>query len=293
LAPADSSAVAPLEVPISRTAKPECQAVPLPQPAAAASGASLPAESPIVVMQAFEEQSHAERAAPSGSLSDVEREMALPQLLPTALKSPAAGELGERDSNGGVSPDADAREDGAESLEAAEPPAHGPPARFGQHLLARGDERGDSGRHLSEADQTRFVERVARAVRFAEGREGVLRLRLSPPELGSLRLEVRVHHGVLAARFEAETSVARSLLVDNLQVLRDRLAEQGVRVEQFDVDLRDGRQRESLDAGPQWGQRDSSDRQPTDRRLTDEANVEPTAPGTTALNTLRQLDVKV
>jgi hypothetical protein len=52
-------------------------------------------------------------------------------------------------------------------------------------------------------------------------------------------LEVKVQAGVLTARVEAETAVARSILLDNLPVLRERLAEQGVRVEQFDVSLAD------------------------------------------------------
>jgi flagellar hook-length control protein FliK len=39
------------------------------------------------------------------------------------------------------------------------------------------------------------------------------------------------------ARLEAETDVARAAIVDNLPALRERLAEQGVRIERFDVDL--------------------------------------------------------
>ena len=45
--------------------------------------------------------------------------------------------------------------------------------------------------------------------------------------------------GALTARLETDTPLARSVLLENLPVLRDRLAEQGVRVEQFDVDLLD------------------------------------------------------
>jgi flagellar hook-length control protein FliK len=275
-------------------AQPESSAAHPPQPAVADSTARLAAaSSAVVAADAIEEKAPAERAAPSGSLSDIELKTALPPLSPADLKAPASEVVRDRDRNDGRTREAEVSQDGAESLEPAEPPAQGPPARFGQHLLARVEERSDSGRHLSEADQTRFVERVARAVRLAEGREGVLRLRLSPPELGSLRLEVRVHHGVLAARLETETSAARSLLVDNLQVLRERLAEQGVRVEQFDVDLRDGRQRESLDAGPQWRQRDPSERRPAEHPLPDEAHAGPGASGPAPLNGMRQLDVKV
>jgi flagellar hook-length control protein FliK len=86
-------------------------------------------------------------------------------------------------------------------------------------------------------DRVRFVQRVARAVRSSADRGGPLRLRLSPPELGALRLEVQLRSGVLTARLEAETPAARALLLENLPQLRERLAEQNVQVGRFDVEL--------------------------------------------------------
>jgi len=88
-------------------------------------------------------------------------------------------------------------------------------------------------------DRARFVQRVARAFEAVGNRGGEVRLRLSPPELGSLRVEVTVENGVLSARLEAESNTARSLLLDNLPALRERLAEQQIRVGQFDVDVMD------------------------------------------------------
>ena len=43
--------------------------------------------------------------------------------------------------------------------------------------------------------------------------------------------------GALTARLEAETHTARNLLLDHLPQLRDRLMEQGIRIEQFHVDV--------------------------------------------------------
>lgn len=88
-------------------------------------------------------------------------------------------------------------------------------------------------------DQARFVGRVARAFQAMGGRNGPIRLKLSPPELGSLRIEITVRGGVMTAQLEAETATARTLLLDNLPALRDRLAQQGIKIEQFDVDLSD------------------------------------------------------
>lgn len=97
--------------------------------------------------------------------------------------------------------------------------------------------RAESTRELSHADQTRLIQRVARAMEAAPQRGGTVRLRLRPPELGVLRLEVRLEKGNLTAKLEADTQAARNVLLDHLPQLRDRLAEQGIRIDQFDVGL--------------------------------------------------------
>jgi len=94
-------------------------------------------------------------------------------------------------------------------------------------------------RGTEQALRARFIQRVAGAVRLASQRGGQLRLRLSPPELGSLRLEIAVRQGALEANIKAETTAARSLLMESLPVLRERLASQGIKIERFDVDLMD------------------------------------------------------
>ncbi len=91
----------------------------------------------------------------------------------------------------------------------------------------------------SGVDRVRFVQRVARAFQSVGSSGGSVRLRLSPPELGSVRLEVSVKNGVLTAHAQTETAQARDALIDNLPALRERLAEQNIQVDQFDVDLFD------------------------------------------------------
>ena len=61
-----------------------------------------------------------------------------------------------------------------------------------------------------------------------------MRLKLSPPELGSMRLEITVRNGALTARAETETSAARNVLLDNLPALRERLAQHDIKVQQFE-----------------------------------------------------------
>ncbi|MCA9230399.1 MAG: flagellar hook-length control protein FliK [Planctomycetales bacterium] len=91
----------------------------------------------------------------------------------------------------------------------------------------------------STVDRVRFAQRVGNAIRSAQNRDGQIQLRLSPPELGSLRIEITAKLGVLTARLEAETPAARTVLLDSLPLLRERLAEHEIRIEKFDVDVRD------------------------------------------------------
>lgn len=114
--------------------------------------------------------------------------------------------------------------------------------------------RTDSGKQHVEVDRARFVQRVARAFNTVGENGGTLRLRLSPPELGSLRIEIEVRGSTMTARIEAETSAARTVLLDSLPALRDRLADQNIKVDRFDVELAN----QSTDDGSRQptGQRD-------------------------------------
>jgi len=92
---------------------------------------------------------------------------------------------------------------------------------------------------LSVADRVRFVQRVEQAIQGLSDQGGSLRLRLSPPELGSLHIEISVAKGEMTARVQAETTTARNILLDNLPALRERLAQHDIKVQRFDVDLMD------------------------------------------------------
>jgi flagellar hook-length control protein FliK len=109
--------------------------------------------------------------------------------------------------------------------------------------------------------RAQFVQRVERAFAAMGNREGNVRLKLSPPELGVLKLEIGVHKGVMKARIEAETPAAKSLLLDNLPELRERLTQQNIHIQQFDVDLMDrsagGMQQQTFGQGDFQSQQDT------------------------------------
>ncbi|NOZ39111.1 MAG: hypothetical protein GXP24_02650 [Planctomycetes bacterium] len=117
-------------------------------------------------------------------------------------------------------------------------------------------------------DRARFVQRVGGAIRSAQNRDGQIQLRLSPPELGTLRINIVMNEGVLTARLETETAAARAVLLDNLPALRERLAEQEIRIEKFDVDVgREGQQQaENPDAEDRQTRRARSSHNQPSRR---------------------------
>ncbi len=115
-----------------------------------------------------------------------------------------------------------------------------PLARFDRTAVnnSPGSQGTDKGEGVSHIDPSRFVNRVARAIHSAHERGGPLQLRLAPPELGAIRLELSLQHGALTATIETENLASRQVLLDNLPALRDRLAEQNIRIDRFDVDVR-------------------------------------------------------
>ena len=111
-------------------------------------------------------------------------------------------------------------------------------ADFESSLRPAANVTGPSSR-LTEAQQERLVDRVRRAFLAARQRGGPLRIRLHPPELGSLKLELQVQRGGVRASLETDTAAAKSVLVEHLAALKERLADSGLRVDTFDVRWRD------------------------------------------------------
>jgi flagellar hook-length control protein FliK len=127
-------------------------------------------------------------------------------------------------------------------------------------------------------DAARFLQRVTKAFESARERGGEIRLRLSPPELGALRVEVNMSEHGLAARVEVETNDARTILLENLPALRERLAEQGLRLEKFDVELS---QREPEQRGGNWPDQSRERQSPPEARAVRSPIARPSVVATT------------
>lgn len=101
---------------------------------------------------------------------------------------------------------------------------------------------------------------------------GTARLRLNPPHLGEVQIQVRMRGERVDVQIQTEEIAARSALLDAGSSLVDALASKSLRVEQFDVILRDS-------AHPQGGDREAGTdpRQGSERR--DQAEPTATADG--------------
>jgi flagellar hook-length control protein FliK len=63
-------------------------------------------------------------------------------------------------------------------------------------------------------------------------------LRLDPPELGQLRVDVRMHDQMLVLRFQAETQAGHDALQTRLTHLRAALEQHGIQLDRVEVEFR-------------------------------------------------------
>ena len=104
--------------------------------------------------------------------------------------------------------------------------------------LSAGEGRADT-ESSDRVPQGRVVDYVVRVARANLGRENwQVQIRLSPPQLGTLRLDVSVRQGVLNMQVLAETAEAKHLIDSRLGQLRDALQQNGIMVERLEVDTR-------------------------------------------------------
>ncbi len=79
------------------------------------------------------------------------------------------------------------------------------------------------------------------------GESGRMVLRMQPAELGSLKLELTVEGDRIRANLQAQTYQVQEVLERNLPQLRSALAEQGLKIDQFQVDVEQQNHQEQFD----------------------------------------------
>jgi flagellar hook-length control protein FliK len=81
-----------------------------------------------------------------------------------------------------------------------------------------------------------------------DSRNGSFSVRLYPRELGSMNVSLGLENGIVHGKFLVESPEARDLLMGSLDQIRQRLADSGIAVGEFRVDVNDRRGRRSGDA---------------------------------------------
>jgi flagellar hook-length control protein FliK len=159
---------------------------------------------------------------------------------------------------------------------------------------------GSSRANLTPYQESKLVQRVLRGIEQLGNGGGQVRIRLHPPELGTLQMTLKFEATQVTAQFEVENRVARDALLGNSQVLKDRLKEQGLEVQKFEVEVRsDVNDSLNSSTGDRQGQRNSSsDRNFESRfavsnnnRINPEARTEPSSTTMPWVRTKGSLDV--
>jgi flagellar hook-length control protein FliK len=103
-----------------------------------------------------------------------------------------------------------------------------------------------SGQQVAESQI--FDQVVTRMSGSFNGESGRMVLRMQPAELGSLKLELMVEGDRIRANLQAQSQQVQEVLERNLPQLRSALAEQGLKIDQFQVDVnRDQSQQDHFD----------------------------------------------
>lgn len=92
---------------------------------------------------------------------------------------------------------------------------------------------------LTQAERVRLVQRVSRSFARLGPTGGQISLKLHPPQLGALNVQVRMEGRSMTAKLTTESGAARDAILESLPVLRTRLAEQGFEISSFQVDVGD------------------------------------------------------
>ncbi len=92
---------------------------------------------------------------------------------------------------------------------------------------------------LTQAERVRLVQRVSRSFARLGPMGGQISLKLHPPQLGALNVQVRMEGRSMAAKLTTESGAARDAILESLPVLRKRLAEQGFDISSFQVEVAD------------------------------------------------------
>ena len=156
-------------------------------------------------------------------------------------------------SRSGVSGQGQPRVTGLQPAGPANQAASGNPAKTSETSTSKAD----------TLTRIKLVQRVSRAFQHLGSEGGVVRLRLAPAELGTVRVEMRIQNKKVEARVVAETEAASSALREHLPDLRARLEAHGMQVESLEIETESG---DGSSSSLNHRSQDDAQRQPESQR---------------------------
>jgi len=126
----------------------------------------------------------------------------------------------------------------------------------------------------AETSPQENIDRIVRVLRAHVGdRESQVRIQLDPPELGRVRIDIRMRGDVLFLNVETDTAAGRELLSSRLTELREALQQQGIVVERANVEMR-----EAVQEAPQAREQQQQQSSQSDQNPNQEAPGQPAHP---------------
>jgi hypothetical protein len=122
------------------------------------------------------------------------------------------------------------------SRSAARPTIAVSPSRAPEKPQAAGAAKAQRSQPAENASRSENIERIVRVVRLRMGSEhSHTIMRLDPPELGSLRLEMDLRGHALALRVDTSTELAHRLLSEDVEELRRGLEASGIQLGRVEI----------------------------------------------------------
>ena len=82
-----------------------------------------------------------------------------------------------------------------------------------------------------------LVERIVATVRQTQSTGQQLKIRLSPPELGTLQIEVSLKNGEYTAKLEVQNNRVQKVINDNMAQLKESLSKSGIAIDRIEVNI--------------------------------------------------------
>ncbi|MCY2975384.1 MAG: flagellar hook-length control protein FliK [Planctomycetota bacterium] len=90
---------------------------------------------------------------------------------------------------------------------------------------------------LTKYQEQRVLQRALAGIEQLQDGTSPVRIRLHPPELGSLQVTVRVENSQVSAAIEVEHTAAKQVLLENLPKLQASLKDQGITIADFRIEV--------------------------------------------------------